>query len=123
MFTPRPPQPAQAAPNRRSVSRWAGALLLGMTFCLPASAGTAPTPNRPDTAATQLAAASSKAAPVTSQVVRINVTAAQAARAARHEYGGKVLGVRLEANDKAPYYRVKLLSGGQVQVVHVTAHE
>lgn len=57
------------------------------------------------------------------QVVNINVSAAQAARAARHEYGGKVLSVILAANDDTPYYQVKLLSSGQVRVVHVTAHQ
>src|SRR5699024_9694757 len=105
---------------------WAGALLLGMVACLPAAAGTvtASTPaGSGSEAATRIAANDSKKAPDTKQVVPINVSAAQAARAARHEYGGKVLGVRLEAGDKAPYYRVRLLSGGRVQVVHVTAHE
>lgn len=125
MFTPRRSQSAQATRNRRSDSHraysWTGLLLLGMAICLPASAGTASAPS--GQAATHLAAANGKTAPDTMQVVRINVSAAQAARAARHEYGGKVLAVRLEANGKAPYYRVKLLSGGRVQVVHVTAHE
>lgn len=57
------------------------------------------------------------------RVVQVNVSAAQAARAARREYGGKVLGVILEAQDQSPYYQVKLLSGGQVRVVRVTAHQ
>lgn len=55
--------------------------------------------------------------------VPVNVSAAQAARAARQEYGGKVLGVILEADARAPYYRVKLLDGGRVRVVHVAAHQ
>lgn len=55
--------------------------------------------------------------------VSVNVSAAQAARTARQEYGGKVLGVILEEDAHAPYYRVKLLDGGRVRVVHVSAHK
>lgn len=55
--------------------------------------------------------------------VTVNVTPAQAARAARHEYGGKILGVQLEADDGPPYYRVRLLRGGKVHVVIVSAHQ
>ncbi|MDN5781820.1 MAG: hypothetical protein L0H23_07325, partial [Luteimonas sp.] len=53
----------------------------------------------------------------------INVTAAQAARAARHEYGGKVLGVQLEDDPEKPYYRVRLISRGRIHVVSVNAHK
>src|SRR5699024_3243017 len=91
MFTPHPSQPARTMSSR--MRRLAGALLLGMALCLPA--------------AIQAAAANDKPTPDKTQVARINVTAAQAARTARNEYGGKVLGVRLEASDQAPYYRVK----------------
>jgi len=52
---------------------------------------------------------------------QVNISASQAARVARRQYGGKVLAVILDADTKAPYYRVKLLSAGRVRVVHVTA--
>lgn len=53
---------------------------------------------------------------------RINITPAQAARAARNVYGGRVLGVRLETDVKPPYYRVRLIKKGKMRVVRVTAH-
>lgn len=62
--------------------------------------------------------ASTNGSPTTTQV---NVSASQAARAARRKYGGKVLSVMLDTDAKAPYYRIKLLSAGQVRVVHVMA--
>ncbi len=56
------------------------------------------------------------------EAVAVNVSPAQAARSARDQYGGKVLGVTLASEARAPYYRVKLLDGGSVRVVHVAAH-
>ncbi len=56
------------------------------------------------------------------EAVTVNVSPAQAARSARDQYGGKVLGVTLASEARAPYYRVKLLEGGSVRVVHVAAH-
>lgn len=75
------------------------------------------------TSTTDHTGASQSAATATTITIAINVTAAQAARAARHEYGGRILGVQLEDSAQAPYYRVKLLNGGRVLVVHITAHQ
>lgn len=50
-----------------------------------------------------------------------NVAPAEAARRASREYGGRVLNVVLEDGPGGPYYRVKLLNGGRVRVVHVEA--
>lgn len=50
-----------------------------------------------------------------------NVAPAEAARRASSEYGGRVLNVVLEHGPGGPYYRVKLLDGGRVRVVHVEA--
>lgn len=50
-----------------------------------------------------------------------NVAPAEAARRASREYGGRVLNVALEDGPGGPYYRVKLLDGGRVRVVHVEA--
>ena len=50
-----------------------------------------------------------------------NVAPAEAARRASREYGGRVLNVVLEDGPGGPYYRVKLLDGGRVRVVHVEA--
>jgi uncharacterized membrane protein YkoI len=52
---------------------------------------------------------------------RPNVEPAEAARRASREYGGRVLNVVLEDGPGGPYYRVKLLDGGRVRVVHVEA--
>jgi len=49
------------------------------------------------------------------------LSAFEAADRARDEYGGRVLNVRLEHGPSGPYYRVKLLDGGRVRVVHVDA--
>lgn len=48
-------------------------------------------------------------------------TAADAAREARREYGGKVLSVTREENGRQAYYRVKLLDNGHVRVVRISA--
>ena len=50
-----------------------------------------------------------------------NVAPAEAARRASREYGGRVLNVVLEDGPGGPYYRVKLLDGGRVHIVHVEA--
>lgn len=50
-----------------------------------------------------------------------NVAPGEAARRAAREYGGRVLNVVLEDGPGGPYYRVKLLDGGRVRVVHVEA--
>ena len=50
-----------------------------------------------------------------------NVAPAEAGRRASREYGGRVLNVVLEDGPGGPYYRVKLLDGGRVRVVHVEA--
>ena len=50
-----------------------------------------------------------------------NVAPGEAARRASREYGGRVLNVVLEDGPGGPYYRVKLLDGGRVRVVHVEA--
>ncbi|MES1950814.1 hypothetical protein S4A8_08145 [Salinisphaera sp. S4-8] len=50
-----------------------------------------------------------------------NVAPAEAARRAAREYGGRVLNVVLEDGPGGPYYRVKLLDGGRVRIVHVEA--
>lgn len=50
-----------------------------------------------------------------------NVAPAEAGRRASREYGGRVLNVVLEDGPGGPYYRVKLLNGGRVRVVHVEA--
>jgi uncharacterized membrane protein YkoI len=49
------------------------------------------------------------------------VAPGEAARRASREYGGRVLNVVLEDGPGGPYYRVKLLDGGRVRVVHVEA--
>lgn len=49
------------------------------------------------------------------------LSAFEAADRARGEYGGRVLNVMLEHGPAGPYYRVKLLDGGRVRVVHVNA--
>lgn len=51
-----------------------------------------------------------------------NVAPGEAARRAANEYGGRVLNVVLADGPGGPYYRVKLLDGGRVRVVHVDAH-
>ncbi|MES1923887.1 hypothetical protein [Salinisphaera sp. T31B1] len=50
-----------------------------------------------------------------------NVAPGEAARRASREYGGRVLNVVLEDGPGGPYYRVKLLDGGRVRIVHVEA--
>lgn len=50
-----------------------------------------------------------------------NVAPGEAAQRASREYGGRVLNVVLEDGPGGPYYRVKLLDGGRVRVVHVEA--
>lgn len=52
---------------------------------------------------------------------RPNVEPGEAARRASREYGGRVLNVVLEEGPGGPYYRVKLLDGGRVRIVHVEA--
>lgn|GEM_PF-1399183 len=52
-----------------------------------------------------------------------NVAPGEAARRATREYGGRVLNVVLEDGPGGPYYRVKLLDGGRVHVVHVEARK
>lgn len=52
-----------------------------------------------------------------------NVAPGEAARRAAREYGGRVLNVVLEDGPGGPYYRVKLLDGGRVHVVHVEARK
>lgn len=98
-------------------------MLLGLLAVVPAIADTGDTtaPRHSASAAQQQTPA--PAVQKARSITQINVTAAQAARAARHEYGGKVLGVQLEANTKAPYYRVRLISSGRVHVVSVNAHK
>ena len=50
------------------------------------------------------------------------LTADQAARKAREQYGGRVLSVRLEEpQGQSPFYRVKLISDGNVRVVEIPA--
>ena len=49
------------------------------------------------------------------------LSSSQAARIAREREGGKVLNVILEHGPSGPYYRVKILEQGRVQVVHVDA--
>lgn len=49
------------------------------------------------------------------------LTPYEAADRARDQYGGRVLNVVLEHGPSGPYYRVKLLDGGRVRVVHVSA--
>ncbi|HLQ85853.1 MAG TPA: PepSY domain-containing protein [Salinisphaeraceae bacterium] len=55
-------------------------------------------------------------------VKTVNISAAEAAHAARSEYGGRILGVNLEEDVERPYYRVKLLRNGQLRVVYINAH-
>lgn len=101
--------------------------MLGLLVALPAAADSARAPATDSGQPTQVAQA--KQAPTqrngqAKNVTIINVTAAQAARAARHEYGGKVLGVQLKQSDnKGPFYRVRLISRGRVHVVSVNAHK
>ena len=45
----------------------------------------------------------------------------EAAEIARRREGGKVLNVVLEHDSGGPYYRVKILERGRVQVVHINA--
>lgn len=52
-----------------------------------------------------------------------NVAPGEAARRARHKYGGRVLNVILEQGASGPYYRVKLLDGGRVRVVRINARD
>ena len=51
------------------------------------------------------------------------ISADTAARRAQSRYGGKVLSVRLvrKGQGAVPFYRVKLLSGGNVRVVRISA--
>lgn len=100
-------------------------LLLGLLTALPAVAATATLAAADSSQATQIAQQNSTPKQTQTRTVTIiNVTAAQAARSARHEYGGKVLGVRLEQTDnKPPFYRVRLISRGRVHVVSVNAHK
>lgn len=51
------------------------------------------------------------------------ISADTAARRAQSRYGGKVLSVRLvrKGQGAAPFYRVKLLSDGNVRVVRISA--
>jgi uncharacterized membrane protein YkoI len=59
--------------------------------------------------------------PQTRQAMISSETAALRAQA---RYGGRVLSVQLERPAAgAPFYRVKLLSNGNVRVVHVGAEE
>lgn len=81
-------------------------------------------PARPDPAAPRVAQAGGKHSPnKRSQPQTINVSPAEAARAARRDYGGRILSVVLVTGAETPYYRVRLLSDGQLRVVHVKAHE
>lgn len=118
MFTHHPPQPIGSIPGTRSAVTVALMLLAGLITGVSAMAST---PNA--TATRSTAKIESQPTTKTSSAVTINVTAAQAARAARHEFGGKVLGVMLEANSKTPYYRVRLISRGEVHIVRINAHE
>ncbi|MDQ7015660.1 MAG: hypothetical protein Q9N68_04705 [Gammaproteobacteria bacterium] len=44
----------------------------------------------------------------------------QAAHQAQHQYGGKVLSVRLKKPvNKAPFYAIKLLKQGRVRIVRI----
>lgn len=50
------------------------------------------------------------------------ISAEEAARRAQSRYGGKVLSIELrQTPDGKPYYRVKLLSNGDVRVVRIDA--
>lgn len=52
---------------------------------------------------------------------RPDISAYEAAERARQRYGGRVLNVVLEQGSSGPYYRVTLLDGGRVRVVHIDA--
>lgn len=45
-----------------------------------------------------------------------------AAGRALRQFGGRILNMALEQGSHGPYYRVKLLQNGRVQVVHINAH-
>ena len=49
------------------------------------------------------------------------LSSSQAAEIARQREGGRVLNVVLEHDSGEPYYRVKILERGRVQVVHIDA--
>jgi len=105
---------------------WAAALAAGLFVALPAAADGAGTPAADNGQSTQVAEVRQAPPPNSKQVKAtiINITAAQAARAARHEYGGKVLGVQLKQNDNdGPFYRVRLISRGRIHVVSINAHK
>ena len=50
-----------------------------------------------------------------------SLSSSQAAEIARQREGGRVLNVVLEHDSGEPYYRVKILERGRVQVVHIDA--
>lgn len=126
MFTHHSSQSIGSIPGPRSAVTVALALLAGLITGVSAMASSTemPTTSTPNATATRpTAKIESQPVTETSSAVTVNVTAAQAARAARHEFGGKVLGVMLEANSKTPYYRVRLISRGEVHIVRINAHE
>jgi|GEM_PF-6426805 len=102
-------------------------LLAGIAVCPPAAADiSTDTRSLQQGIITRVAAqadAANEHARQPDAAVSINVSAAQAARNAHEEYGGRILNVTLNKDNEPPYYRVKLLRNGHVRVVHITAHE
>lgn len=120
-------QPAGQPSNTGvSVGRVSVVAMACITICLAAApAAAADQPSPPGSAAVPANArnANTENPNDQSSAVTINVTAAQAARAARLEYGGRILAVILVTDAESPYYRIKLLGNGQLRVVRVTAHK
>lgn len=109
---------ASNARSRKPAYRVAAALLVGLALGLSAGPIAAAEADAQSAAQSTRSNSARHAQPTDSDV---DISAAQAGHAARKQYGGKVLSVTLETGSSAKYYRVKLLSGGQVRVVRISA--